>query len=172
VGCDTSGANVLLSSVGQTTAYSTSFATAPNMSRFANSGSCATTTIDPNISRPGRYWIVQNTSGVPITVSAWADCSADGQQDDAFLTFYRRPTVPANDGERLACDFHIAEGINGVGGYSSPDRGASNYCPGLTKANGGGLSLGVCEKAVVHIQPWSATSTTFTMPPSVKIKAE
>ena len=46
------------------------------------------------------------------------------------------------------------------------------YGPGLTKANGGGLTLAVCEKAIVHIQAWSATSTTYTMPPSFKVKAE
>ena len=81
-------------------------------------------------------------------------------------------TIPANDPERLACAFVISEGINGEGGYSSPESGASSYCPGLTKDNGGGLTLGVCEKAVVHIQPWSTTSTTFTMPPTLKVKAE
>lgn len=172
VGCDTTGSDVVLSAVGQTTSYATSFATAPNMSRFYESSLCTVTTIDPNTQRPGRYWIVQNGSGAPFTLSAWADCTADGQQDDAYLTFYRRPTVPANDQERLACAYVVAEGINGEGGYSSPQAGASSYCPGLTKANGGGLTLGVCEKAVVHIQPWSTTSTTFTMPPTIRIKAE
>ena len=66
----------------------------------------------------------------------------------------------------------VSEGVNGYGGYSSPESGASMYCPGLTKANGGGLTLAQCEKAVVHIQAWSATSTTYTMPPSFKVKAE
>ncbi len=172
VGCDTTGADLLFSGVGQMTSLATSFATAPSLSRFVESDSCNYTTIDPATQRPGRYWVVQNTSGVPFTLSAWADCTADGQQGDAYLTFYKRPTIPATDQERLACAFVIAEGINGYGGYSSPESGASSYCPGLTKANGGGLTLGVCEKAVVHIQPWSTTSTTYTMPPTLRIKAE
>lgn len=172
VGCDTAGANILLSAVGQTSVQSTSFATAPFLSRFYESSSCDTTTIDTANTRPARYWVVQNTSGAPLTLSAWADCTADGLQGDAYLTFYRRPTVPATDQERLACATVIAEGINGYGGYSSPESGVSNYCPGFTKANGGGITLGVCEKAVVHVQAWSATSTTYTMPPTMKIKAE
>ncbi len=172
VGCDTTGSDLLFSAIGQMSSLATSFGTAPSMSRFVDSDSCNYTAIDPATQRPGRYWIVQNTSGAPFTLSAWADCTADGQQGDAYLTFYRRPTVPANDQERLACAFVIAEGINGYGGYSSPESGASSYCPGLTKANGGGLTLGVCEKAVVHIQPWSTTSTTYTMPPTLRIKSE
>ena len=109
--------------------------------------------------------------GTTVTLSAWADCSADGKEGDAYLTFYRRPTVPANDTERLACTGVIAEGIS-VSGYSSPESGASSWCPGLTKANGGGIALAACEKAVVHIQPWSNTSTTFTAPPTVRVKPE
>jgi len=172
VGCDTTGANILFGAVGQSSTQATNFASAPLMSAFDASSSCDTTTIDPNIQLPGRYWIVQNTSNAPFTLSAWAVCTADGQQDDAFITFYKRPTVPATDQERLACAYVISEGINGYGGYSSPEAGVSNYCPGLTKANGGGLTLGVCEKAVVHIQPFSAVSTTYTMPPTLKVKAE
>lgn len=172
VGCDTSGVDLLFSAVGQTATLATNFATAPNMSRFLDSSYCTVTAIDPNTIRPARYLVVQNTSGAPFTLSAWAVCTADGLQDDAYLTFYRRPTVPANDQERLACAYVVAEGINGEGGYSSPEAGASSYCPGLTKANGGGMTLGVCEKAVVHIQPWSTTSTTYTMPPTWKVKAE
>ena len=46
------------------------------------------------------------------------------------------------------------------------------YCPGLTKANGGGLALGVCEKAVVRIQPYSMTDPTFTPPPQIRMRPE
>ncbi|MBS2017271.1 MAG: hypothetical protein JST00_30590 [Deltaproteobacteria bacterium] len=172
VGCDGTGVDVALGPVGTITVLPTNFATAPLMSRFVESSSCAITAIDPAQVQPGRYWVVQNTSGASITLSAWADCTASGKQDDAYLTFYKRPTPPASDAERLACAFTIAEGINGEGGYSSPDRGVSNWCPGLTKANGGGLPLAACEKAVVHIQPWSFTSTTYTPPPTIKFKAE
>jgi hypothetical protein len=172
VGCDTAGSTVVFAAVGDTYALTTAFASAPLESVFYESGSCDTTTIDTANTRPARYAILQNATGAPITLSAWAVCTADGQQDDAYLTFYRRPTLPANDQERLACTGVVAEGTNGFGGYSSPESGASMYCPGLTKANGGGLTLAVCEKAVVHIQAWSATSTTYTMPPTLKVKAE
>ena len=137
VGCDTSGVDVALGGVGNVTSLATNFAGAPLMSRFSDSSACASTVLDLANKQPGRYWVVQNTAGAPVTLSAWADCSADGKQDDAYLTFYRRPTVPANDTERLACAFTIAEGIT-VSGYSSPESGASGWCPGLTKANGGG----------------------------------
>jgi hypothetical protein len=124
-----------------------------------------------SIEQPGRYAVVQNTTGAPVTLSAWADCTNDGK-GDAFLTLYRRPTIPANDVERLGCAFWVSEGASGAGGYSSPEHGGSAYCPGLTKANGGGLQLGVCEKAVVHIQAWDWQSTTYTPPPIVKVRAE
>ena len=171
VGCDTTGVDVPLGAVGTTTALATSFGAAPLMSRFSDSGTCAATALDPANQQPARFWVVQNTAGTPVTLSAWADCTADGKQDDAYLTFYRRPTRPANDMERLACVLAIAEGI-AVSNYSSPESGASSWCPGLTKANGGGLTLAVCEKAVVHIQPWNNASTTYTPPPIVRVKPE
>jgi hypothetical protein len=171
VGCDTSGVDVALGAVGTITPLATNFAGAPLMSRFQDSSTCAATVIDPATQTPGRYWVVQNTAGTTVTLSAWADCSADGLQDDAYLTFYRRPTVPANDTERLACTGVIAEGI-AVSGYSSPEAGASNWCPGLTKANGGGIALAACEKAVVHIQPYTMASATYTAPPLVRVKPE
>ena len=59
-----------------------------------------------------------------------------------------------------------------MSGYSSPESGASSWCPGLTKANGGGITLAVCEKAVVHIQAWSSTSASYTAPPTVRVKPE
>jgi len=172
VGCDTSGVDVPLGPLGTTTTLATNFAGATLMSRFTASAACTAVTLTPTNQQPGRYWIVQNTAGAPITLSAWADCSADGKQGDAYLTFYRRPTLPATDVDRLGCAFAVAEGLNAPGGYSSPERGVSEWCPGLTKANGGGLTLGICEKAVVHIQPWSNTSTTFTPPPIVRVKPE
>lgn len=171
IGCDTSGVDVSLGSVGTPTSLATNFLSAPVLSAFDKAGSCDTTVLLPGIQEPGRYWVVQNVSGATATLAAWADCTNDGK-GDAFLTFYKRPTPPANDDERLACAFVIAEGINGQGGYSSPDSGGSMYCPGLTKANGGGLVLGACEKAVVHIQAYDVASTAYTAPPSVKVELE
>jgi hypothetical protein len=171
VGCDTAGVDVALGAVGTVTTLATNFAAAPAMSRFTDSSSCAATSLDPANLEPGRYWVVQNTAGAPVTLSAWAVCTASGKQDDAFLTFYRRPTKPANDTERLACAFQIAEGI-AVSNYSSPESGASSWCPGLTKANGGGLTLAACEKAVVHIQPYDSTSVSYPPPPTVRLEPE
>jgi hypothetical protein len=171
IGCDTSGVDVALGPIGTLTTLATNFATAPLMSRFADSSACSVTTIDTANQQPGRYWVVQNTAGTTVTLSAWADCTADGKSGDAYLTFYKRPTKPANDQERLVCANVIAEGI-AVSGYGSPESGASSWCPGLTKANSGGLVLAACEKAVVHIQPWSFASTTFTAPPTVRLKPE
>jgi hypothetical protein len=172
VGCDSSGVDVALGAIGSTTSLATNFAAAPLMSRFNDSSACTDTVLDTANLQPGRYWVVQNTAGAPVTLSAWADCTADGKQDDAYLTFYRRPTKPANDNERLTCAFQIAEGTSSLTGYGSPESGASTWCPGLTKANGGGLTLAVCEKAVVHIQPWNNASTTYTPPPIVRVKPE
>ena len=175
VGCDTSGVDVQLGAVGTVTTLATNFAAAPLMSCFSDSApdsTCASTTIDPANKEPGRYWVVQNTAGVGVTLSAWAVCTADGQQDDAYLTYYRRPTPPATDNERLACTGQISEGVSFGTGYSSPEAGASQWCPGLTKANGGGITLSVCEKVVVHVQPYSMTSATYTAPPQVKVKPE
>ncbi|CAN5739870.1 hypothetical protein BH11MYX4_BH11MYX4_28010 [soil metagenome] len=172
VGCDTSGVDVALGAVGTLTTLPTSFAAAPLMSRFNDSSACSETVIDPANQQPGRYWVVQNTAGATVTLSAWADCTADGKQDDAYLTFYRRPTRPANDQERLTCVAQIAEGTSSPTGFGSPESGASTWCPGLTKANGGGLTLGVCEKVVVHMQPWNIASTTYTAPPTIKFKPE
>ncbi len=172
VGCDTTGVDVALGAVGTLTTLATSFAAAPLMSRFNDSSACSATVIDPANKQPGRYWVVQNTAGATVTLSAWADCTADGKQDDAYLTFYRRPTKPANDQERLTCAAQIAEGTSSATGYGSPESGASTWCPGLTKANGGGLTLATCEKAVVHIQPWNVASTTYTAPPTIKFKPE
>lgn len=171
VGCDTSGVDVALGAIGTVTTLATNFGSAALMSRFVDSGSCAASGLDPANQQPGRYWVVQNTAGTSVTLSAWAVCTASGLQDDAYLTFYRRPTKPANDTERLACTFEIAEGI-AVSNYSSPEAGASSWCPGLTKANGGGLTLGACEKAVVHIQPYNYASASYPPPPTVRLKPE
>lgn len=172
VGCDTTGATVLLHTVDQIRTFILAFESAPLMSRFLDSSSCATTVIDPNNQEPARYLVVQNTTGVPVTLSAWAYCqNTPGIQEDAYLTFYKRPTIPASDVERLACTGHIAEGI-AVSGFASPESGSSAWCPGLTKANGGGLPLGVCEKAVVHIQAYDASSTAYPPPAYLRLVAE
>lgn len=171
VGCDATGVSAQLTSIGATIAFNTEFARGDGLeSRISAAGACPTT-LTPSNPQPGRYATIQNATGVPVTLSAWADCTNDGK-GDAFLTFYRRSTFPADDTERLACASVVSEGKNGVGGYASPDSGGSTWCPGLTKANGGGLQLAVCETAVVHIQPWGYESTSYTPPPILKVRAE
>jgi hypothetical protein len=178
IACDGSGVDVALATMGQTTTLATNFAGAPAMSVFwvdvANpwDGSCQATQLNTAQTEPARYWVIQNATGGSITLSAWAVCTADGLSDDAYMTFYKRPTPPANDNERLACTGIVSEG-NGLGlGGLSPEAGASQYCPGLTKANGQGLALAACEKAVVHVQVYSSVSATYTMPPQIRVKAE
>jgi hypothetical protein len=171
VGCDTAGVNYALGPIGTTTTVNTNFSASGLMSRWGAAGSCQTAPLYTYVPQPGRYYVVQNTAGVPVTLSAWADCSTV-TGGDAFLTFYRRPTVPADDNDRLGCAFVVAEGTNAPGGYSSPESGGSSYCPGLTKANGGGLQLGVCEKAVVHIQSYDYQSSTYPAPPRLRLRPE
>jgi hypothetical protein len=171
VACDTSGVDYVLGTLNATTTVNTNFGGAAMMSRWSESGSCTTVALYTDVQQPGRYVIVQNTTGTSITLSAWADCSTVNS-GDAFLTFYRRPTVPANDNDRLGCAFVVSEGTNGSGGYASPESGGSAWCPGLTKSNGGGLQLGVCERAVVFIQPYDNTSSSFAPPPRLRLKPE
>jgi hypothetical protein len=178
VGCDNSGVDVQLNAVGVTVTLDNNFAAAPKLSVFYDgdnppwNGSCQSTELNAADQEPARYWVVQNTSGASITLSSWAVCTADGKSDDAFLTYYRRPTPPATDNERFDCENVVSEG-NGMGaGWLSPEAGASQLCPGLTKANGGGMTLAACEKAVVHIQAFSLTDPTYTAPPQIRVKAE
>jgi len=173
VGCDTSGVDVALGALNNTTTINTLFTAAPTETGFQSAGVCPgflSTQV-----RPVRYWVVQNTSGQPVTLSAWAVCTGDmNRSDDGFLSFYKRSTKPVTAVEREGCVGAIAEGIEGPGAFTAPepDRGGAVYCPGLTKANGGGLALAVCEKAVVRIQPYSMTDPTFTPPPQIRFRPE
>ncbi len=172
VACNTAGVDVALGAIGNTTTLSTSFGAAPTAARLSAAGTCPASLSTTNL-QPARYWVVQNTSGVPIVLSTWAVCTSDANhEDDAFLTYYRRSTRPATDAERQACTGFISEGLSGSGAYTSPEAGGSDWCPGLTKSNGGAIALGVCETAVVHIQPWSQTSTTYTPPASIRLRPE
>jgi hypothetical protein len=115
---------------------------------------------------------VQNTAGVPVTLSVWAVCPDTSGEDDAYITFYYGSTVPTSDAARAMCVNAISEGADGYNAYSSPESGTSNWCPGLTKANGGGLPLSACQKAVVFVQPYSMTSTSYLPPPQIRFKPE
>ncbi len=124
---------------------------------------------DTNGVTPFLAWVVVNDTGASATLSAWAVCN---KTDDAFLTFYNRSTVPTTQSQLEACTGFVAEGANGAGGHNSPQPGASQFCPGLTKANGGGLTLAACGTAVVLIQPYSTTSSSYTPPTSLTIELQ
>ena len=174
VGCNTTGVDVSIGAINNETLLATNFAGAAAYSRISVATTCPATVTSSN-PQPVRSWIVQNTSGSPFVLSAWAVCSSDaatGRQDDAFMTFYRRATVPTTDADRAACTGFASEGTSGAGAYASPASNGSNWCPGLTKANNGGITLAHCERAVVQIQPWSNTSGTYTPPPQVRIKGD
>ena len=69
----------------------------------------------------------------------------------------------------------MAEGTRGVAGttqLTSPSSGGSRYCPGLTKANGGGITLASCERAVVYIQPYNETSPLYPPPATMYLRPE
>lgn len=174
VGCNTTGVDVQIGAINNETLLSTNFGAAATYSRVSGAGTCPITMAPTNL-QPVRSWIVQNTSGTPFVLSAWAICSSDAatsRQDDAYLTFYRRNTVPTSDADRQACTGFASEGASAPGGYSSPASNGSNWCPGLTKANGGGITLAQCERAVVQIQPWSTTSTSYTPPPQIRLRGD
>lgn len=106
-------------------------------------------------------FIVQNTSGKDASLEAWASCS--GSSNDAYLTLYRRTTIPTSDADRAACEGVISNGIltSGSAPYSSnkpyttlstANTGNSRWCPGLTTDNGGAPVIHACETMVAYIQ--------------------
>jgi hypothetical protein len=177
VGCDTTGVEVQLSQLASQVTLNTNFLMvgAPTQPVFASAGSCGAGILSVN-ERPFRAVVVQNLRSSRATLEAWAVCTATEsspgtiiREDDAFLSFYRRGTVPTNPLDREVCTPLVSEGFLGTGAYTSPEANKSEYCPGLTKANGQGIELNVCEKAVVFMQPYSIISTTFTAPPTMKV---
>jgi hypothetical protein len=103
-----------------------------------------------------RGFVVQNTTSRSLVLSTWTVCTR--RNDTAYLAIYRRPTVPSTDLEMLACEGHAAAGYwADAGGYGAPasdNLRGSFYCPGLTKDNGGGVTLAACEKAAVVVEPF------------------
>lgn len=168
VGCDLMATNAILSDTSTTQTLDTNFGAAVALTRWANEGQCPNVPLaSPVVTKqPARYAVVVNNNATPVILSAWADCP-DGK-GAAFLTFYKRPSPPPSDSERLQCVGNVAKGEP----FLSPDANGSASCPGLTKANGGGITLNTCEKAVVHIQTFDNTSSTLTAPPAIKIKAD
>jgi hypothetical protein len=169
VGCDTTGVDVQLAALGDSYTLFPTYDTNPAVARL-KAGTCPITL--STTTQASRMVIVQNTSSAAATLSTWATCTGTANYD-SFLTVYRRATRPSTAAEREACTGVVSEGKSGgVAAAISPESGASNWCPGLTKGNGYGVTIGICERLVVHIQPYSTTSTTFPPPPSFKVKIE
>ncbi len=170
VGCDTIGVDVELNGIGITQEVFPTYDATYTYARLA-AGTCPIT-LSTTSTQASRMLIVQNTSNAPATLSTWANCTGTASYD-AFLTVYRRATRPSSAADRQECTGIVSEGKNGaVTAAVSPEPGASNWCPGLTKTNGYGITIGVCERLVVHIQPYSTTSTAYPPPPSIKMKIE
>jgi hypothetical protein len=174
VGCDTTGVDVALGPVGTVSTQALTWPGAPVAERYTSSGICpALVPSTPTNSQPYRAFVVQNTAAAPVTLSTWAVCSSTSTaKTDSFLAVYKRSTVPATLPDRLACTGAVSEGASGSPALTSPEANGSVWCPGLTLANGYGTPLAVCEKAVVYVQPWNVTSTSFTPPTQVRFKAE
>ncbi|MGO8991791.1 MAG: hypothetical protein ACLQVI_00575, partial [Polyangiaceae bacterium] len=169
--CDTSAASVVLSALSTPTTLSLSFTGAPTAYRITRSqvNDACPSTDDTSGTEPYLGYVVVNDTAQAATLSAWAVCN---KTDDGFLTFYAASTVPATQSALEACTGYVSEGAKGAGGYDSPSPGTSEYCPGLTKANGGGLPLAACATAVVLVQPYSTTETSYTPPTSLSIELQ
>jgi hypothetical protein len=110
--------------------------------------------------------VVQNTSGVAAYLEANADCAST---DDAFLAVYAATdTIPTASADRKACTGYVANGVSGGGGLTSTNANGSDYCPGLTAANGGAVTLQPCDTAVLIVQPYDVTQ--FTSPATLAVQ--
>ncbi len=173
VSCNTAGANIVLTALNTTTTETLNFTSAPTAYRITRSeSSYVCPSVDDTAgTEPYVGYVVINDTAQAATLEAWAVC---GSTDDGFLTFYSRSTVPSTQAELEACTSAVSEGASGAGGYNSKSPGTSSFCPGLTKANGGGISLPACGVAVVLIQPYdkAGASTLYTPPTTLAVDLE
>jgi hypothetical protein len=174
VTCDSTGVDVPLGAVGNITTRSTYYI-GPDVNHVA-SAACPESVLSGYV-EPQDVFVVQNTTTSSVVLSSWAVCSVVGSaQNDGFLALYRGGTPPATDADRMACATGtvVSEGALGdSGNYASPESNGSNWCPGLTKANGSGLTLAACEKAVVTLAPYSvAGGTNYPAPTQIRFEPE
>ncbi|MEO8876816.1 MAG: IPT/TIG domain-containing protein, partial [Polyangiaceae bacterium] len=172
--CDSTNVDVPLGAVSNITTRNV-FYSGPDVNHVA-AAACPQTALSGFV-EPIAQWVVQNNSTSPVVLSSWAVCSMTSTtQSDAFLAVYRGGTKPVDDASRMMCAAGTvgSEGALGSSGnYSSPDANGSNWCPGLTKANGAGLTLAACEKAVVTMQPFSvASGTSYPAPTQIRFEPE
>jgi hypothetical protein len=166
VGCDPTGVDIILAAVGTSETVSVNWSAQPMLTPITTTGSGVCPSQAGTGTQPYIGWVVQNATAATHSLEAWAVCSSE---EDAFLTFYQRSTVPTTIGDALACTGSIAEGLSGYDGLSSPESNGADYCPGLTVADSSSLSLPVCGTAVVFLQPWKVNSSAFPPPTTVRV---
>jgi hypothetical protein len=176
VTCNTSGADVVLTSLGAPvtltlgSSLKSSPTTAYRIVKSLASYACPATD-DTSAKEPYLAFSVVNATAQSATLSAWAECSSTSSaEDDSFMAFYATGTKPTSQSALEQCVNTVSEGS--ASGYDSPSNGGSGYCPGLTKSNGGGLTLGFCARAVIVVQPYDASSSVFTVPADMKVDLE
>jgi hypothetical protein len=175
VSCNTSAATVVFRSLNSPTTLPLSFTGAPTAYRITKSqqNAACPSHDDTTGTEPYLGFVVVNDTSAPATLSAWAVCdTTTDETDDGFLTFYSGSTVPSTQAQLEQCTDYVAEGEFGAGGHASPQSGSDDYCPGLTKAGGDGLTLAACATAVVLIQPYSTTNSSYTPPTSLTIELQ
>ncbi len=175
VSCDTSAASIILSALNTPSTLSLNFTGAPTAYRITQTlqnDSCPSQD-DTRSKEPYLAYVVVNETAQAATISAWAVCTATADaNDDGFLTFYKGSKIPSTQSQLEACVDYVAEGTGGAGGHASPQPGSSDFCPGLTKAHGDGLTLAACATAVVLIQPFSTTDSDYTPPTTLTIELQ
>jgi hypothetical protein len=168
--CDTTGVDLPLDATGATPAVTLDYAFGP-LARFFYDPTDPTEYTCPvaQLSASKATYaavVVQNTSGAPAFLEANAVCAST---DVAFLAVYAgASSVPTSDADRIACSGFVANGSAGGGAYASTTSNGSTYCPGMTKANGGSITLQPCDKAVLLVQQYDATQ--YTAPTQLAIQ--
>jgi hypothetical protein len=160
--CDPTGVDLALAGAGTTQTFALDYSFGP-VARFyfdptdLTESTCPVEQLSTSTSSYAAF-VVQNTSGAPAFLEANAVCAST---DVAFLAVYASTTtIPTADAERIACSGFVANGSSGGGNYSSTSAGGSQYCPGMTKANGASITLQPCDTAVVLVQPYDITQYT------------
>jgi hypothetical protein len=147
--CPDIKADFVFTKVGGVARFANEFKQTPTITRFSNDvggGQCPMA-FDPLVKVPYKTVLVQNATGVPVQLSAWAICKPT---DDAYLAFYNRTTPPVTNLEISDCTGFVSEGSGNNGtGRGSPDSNGAMWCPGLTVQNGGSLPLAPCASALI-----------------------
>jgi hypothetical protein len=167
--CDTTGADVVLAGPGASQTVPLAYALGP-APRFAYNPAEPTFYTCPvaQLSTQSSSYaglVVVNSGTASALLEANAVCGAN---DDAFLAVYAGAShVPTADADREACTGYVANGTSGGGGLASTQSNGSSYCPGLTAANGGAITLAPCGRAVLLAQPYDVTQ--FTAPAQLAV---